>query len=514
MPEEIEFSHDVPQLTQTGDHFKCSAYYYYEIAGGLDREAIFHNIEKKETETYEEFFRRIIKSAKSYHPTVFSITFFSESDRGDDDPSTRRFSLTLHKCYYCHRWTHHSYELAVVFMSDNIWRHKREQICFDCVNHSADGEELFECCFCGGYQQLAYHTTPADGLGGWDSAGEFCCSLCGSNLYQCSECQRWTSENDLTEDGYCPRCAQEREDEDDDDNVDYHSERGRSRVNPDVIHQYSFKPQPIFYSYHGGIANSDKGKVYLGVELEIDDVELLRELADELYEISDTGGLFYLKWDGSLRHGFEIVSQPCTVKYHRAKFPWKEILRRCADHSAKADTINSCGLHIHFNVSSLQTPNATGENVVEEEEFNILKLIAIVERFYSQIEKIARRTENHYCTRNSRNCGRDTSNGERVIRKLFIIKDMKAGAGGRMAVNLATKGCETVELRMFKGTVVYDTLMATLEFVDYLIRFIRDKGITHLSHLTWDRFVSSIPPLRYRYLVKYLKKLGLGDEAE
>ena len=68
------------------------------------------------------------------------------------------------------------------------------------------------------------------------------------------------------------------------------------------IHEYGYKPKPIFY----GDSNR-----YFGVELEIDGAGKDDEYAEKLLDIANMQGEhIYVKTDGSLDDGMEIVTHP------------------------------------------------------------------------------------------------------------------------------------------------------------------------------------------------------------
>lgn len=88
-----------------------------------------------------------------------------------------------------------------------------------------------------------------------------------------------------------------------------------------VIHDYHYKPTPEFFPLY------DAKEIYLGVELEIDNggedsynAEELLKVANELEEH------LYIKHDGSLNDGLELVSHPATLDYHRNHIPWERII--------------------------------------------------------------------------------------------------------------------------------------------------------------------------------------------
>ena len=91
---------------------------------------------------------------------------------------------------------------------------------------------------------------------------------------------------------------------------DYCSECYHDIINENSsIKEYSYKPEPIFYG--------DNSR-YFGVELEIDVAGKDCEYADELLNIANEDKEhIYIKSDGSLNDGMEIVTHPMTLDYHK-----------------------------------------------------------------------------------------------------------------------------------------------------------------------------------------------------
>ena len=71
-----------------------------------------------------------------------------------------------------------------------------------------------------------------------------------------------------------------------------------------------YKPKPVFY---GQVTR------FFGVELEVDDGGEDCDYAEQLLSI--TGKRMYIKHDGSLDEGFEMVTHPMTLEYHCRDFP-------------------------------------------------------------------------------------------------------------------------------------------------------------------------------------------------
>lgn len=120
------------------------------------------------------------------------------------------------------------------------------------------------------------------------------CSHCYHHSYtRCSCCDALLHEDDayyLDGETYCRDC--------------YEDEREENNL----IHEYGYKPNPIFYG---------EGNRYFGIELEIDGAGRDDDFAEELLDIANANAdLLYIKTDGSLDDGMELVSHPCTMDYH------------------------------------------------------------------------------------------------------------------------------------------------------------------------------------------------------
>src|SRR5699024_5639288 len=139
-----------------------------------------------------------------------------------------------------------------------------------------------------------------------------------------------------------------------------------------------------------------KDKLYMGVELEIDEGGEDEDSAEEIYYIANrTADHLYMKHDGSLDNGFELVSHPMTLNYHKGKMPWRDILRKAINLHYRSHQAETCGLHIHVN------KHAFGRTQAEQEDV-IARLVLFYEKFWAEILRFSRRTEsqaNHWASR-------------------------------------------------------------------------------------------------------------------
>ncbi|WP_040658739.1 amidoligase family protein [Oscillibacter ruminantium] len=252
------------------------------------------------------------------------------------------------------------------------------------------------------------------------------------------------------------------------------------------IHSYYYKPTPTFYG---------AGPRYFGVELELDRGGELCNNASKLLSIANRdSGYLYAKHDGSLDDGFELVSEPCSLSYHEKEIPWNEVLQEAAHLGYVSHKAGTCGLHVHI------SRNAFGEEEAEQDRY-IARILYFVEKHWEELLKFSRRTESQL-KRWAARYGYQEHPTE-------ILDRAKNGySGGRYTcVNLTNT--DTIEFRMFRGTLKFSTFLATLQMVNAICNvatFYTDENVQELS---WTSFVSGLDCKQYPELIAYLKERRL-----
>ena len=256
----------------------------------------------------------------------------------------------------------------------------------------------------------------------------------------------------------------------------------------DEIEDYSYKPEPIFYG---------DGTRFFGIELEIDYGGKDDDNARILKEIANVHGEhIYVKSDGSLDEGLELVSHPASLDYHKS-YQWNEILSKAISLGYRSHQTSTCGLHIHVN------RNSFGDEREEQDEV-ISRILFFVEKHWSELLKFSRRSE-YSINRWAARYGYEKTGKE-------ILDKAKKGNNGRYAaVNLMNYS--TVEFRLFRGTLKYNTLIAAIELVNEICDLaihLTDEGIANMS---WSEFVGTLIEPE---LIQYLKerKLYVNDDIE
>lgn len=268
-------------------------------------------------------------------------------------------------------------------------------------------------------------------------------------------------------------------------NDNYYCESCFEELADSFIHDYGYKPDPIFYG---------NGNRYFGVELEIDVAGKDSDYAERILNIgNDSDDCIYIKSDGSLNDGMEIVSHPMTLDYHKS-YCWEDILRKCIHLGYRSHQTSTCGLHVHVNRKSL------GETRERQEE-TISRILYFVEQHWNEMLRFSRRSEvamNRWAARYGY---------ESTPKK--ILDKAKESYGRYSAVNLCNHA--TIEFRMFRGTLKYNTLIATLQMVNRICDVAFALSDEEMQGLSWSAFVASITEPE---LIQYLKERRLYVNEE
>ena len=247
------------------------------------------------------------------------------------------------------------------------------------------------------------------------------------------------------------------------------------------IKDYGYKPEPIFYG---------NGNRFFGVELEVDDAG---EDEDNAYTVIRTANRngnehIYCKHDGSLDDGFEIVPHPMTLDYHLNKMPWKKVLSELRSMSYCSHSTGSCGLHVHVNRS-------TFGDTTEKQEACIGRVLYFFEKFWAELLKFSRRTNGQLERWAARYGYKDNP-------KEMLDHAKKGCCNGRYScINL--QNYYTIEFRIFRGTLKYNTLIATLQLVNRVCSVAFSFSDEEVRALSWSEFVSYCTEPE---LVQYLKE--------
>ena len=247
------------------------------------------------------------------------------------------------------------------------------------------------------------------------------------------------------------------------------------------------KPNPIFYG---------EGNRYFGIELEIDGAGRDDDFAEELLDIANARAeLLYIKTDGSLDDGMELVSHPCTMNYHINEFPWEDIMHRAVRQGYRSHQTSTCGLHLHVNRNAFSDSQEGQDEVIS-------RILYFVEHHWNELLKFSRRSEytmNRWAARY----------GYEHTPKAIMDKAKKGGNGRYAAVNLCNY--HTVEFRLFRGTLKYNTFIATIQLVNRICDVAMYNTDDSIAKLSWSDFVADVTEPE---LIQYLKERQLYVNEE
>lgn len=320
---------------------------------------------------------------------------------------------------------------------------------------------------------------------------QYFCTDCDNEHEYCSDCQLYVERADMLDIGWdemrCESCYEQYGTCEYCDGV-YHQDNGpdcscedEQHENSRLIHDYSFRPDPIFHGMRLDSLTKDLRRFtttmeprrisVTGFELEMEadgcDVREGAELATDIF-----GEAAYLKHDGSLSNGFEVVSHPLTLEYIQKCLPLAR-LRELSDIGMRSATTRTCGLHVHIN-----------KGFFEGRESSLYRFMAMYYRNAEQWKVIAGRSRSTYAQWDE----------HEATQMLRYAKGLRPGERGQhnsdryVALNLQNRA--TVELRFFKGTLNPTTIQARLESVHAVAEFsISQRNNVNIKDgHDWDRF--------------------------
>ena len=222
--------------------------------------------------------------------------------------------------------------------------------------------------------------------------------------------------------------------------------------------------------------NHSNAVPYLGFELEVDEGgESDRNCTKLMKDINKPDEIFaYCSHDGSLSDGFEIITQPASMEYHNSiKDVYAKSFSNLKKNGYMSHDTTTCGFHVHFNRSYY------GEN----EKACIRKLLFMTEKFWNELVLFARRPEHRM---------------ERYAKKIepmeitdYMRRADKSGSHEfhYYAINLANY--DTIEFRMFRGSLNVNTVIATLQLVNNMVVASKEKTLEEIKAMKFEDLLTT-----------------------
>ena len=304
------------------------------------------------------------------------------------------------------------------------------------------------------------------------------CYSCGCTLG--SDCYR-----DSCGEAYCDDCKPEEE--------DYLESYGHTDASS--FYRLPDDPTPTW--------------LYLGVELETEAYHTANpEALARDVTLAVGPERVVCKKDGSLYNGCEIVTQPMSAAYHLAPIDdlggrmfWDTILETCAAHNARSHNGGNCGLHVHVSRTWLDTDEM------------VTTFIRLVQGHAAEWQVFSRRHLDNmsYCKLDSDYQAGISLEDSPLQKRLKTCQKN----GHYTAINCANDA--TVELRLWRGTLVKQTLRATIEATAALALIAGDDrtDVEALELWSWRELVKQMVKALDRYklpsadLLAYLQARNL-----
>lgn len=345
------------------------------------------------------------------------------------------FTEHYEKCGHCGKYEYKNNFHKVLL--DN----KETKMCNDCKNRY----RTYRCFKCNVYYII------------YSDSDEHLCPDCVKENEVCRRCGGvYSKEEHEIINGICLRCI-------------------RTEKKQNAIKNYSYKPTPLFKNSYTELVKEDN---FMGLELEfnsdnsLDEAEIALSVIENIDEFEDFA---YLKHDGSLNNGFELVTHPISAKaWHEIYLnKLEEAIKRANSYGLKSNN-KRCGLHIHYNLSNIGKNLENGETTDDI----IAKIIYLMSKNWEFVEKFSRRQESYLydwakpysMSSEIHDCSADN------------VKHIRRYCNRYHCVNLQNE--YTIEFRIFKGTDNIDHVKTALLFVENIIKYCKNHTREEIMNTT------------------------------
>ena len=209
---------------------------------------------------------------------------------------------------------------------------------------------------------------------------------------------------------------------------------------------------------------------YMGFELEVDrDDET--DITDMIKWIENhmPKQYFYFEEERCCEHGWENISQPCSLSYYLSmRDRFKELFEYLIKNGMRSHDAKDCGFHIHLDRSFFGN----------REDSSIAKLLYIFEKFRPELLVFSRRT-----MEKANKWAR--SRKDEFKQQPWLSESIKHPYSSHYtAVNLTHTN--TIEIRLWRGTLNLETFMATLKFTARLAVLCREVRAVDLAEMSFE----------------------------
>lgn len=251
--------------------------------------------------------------------------------------------------------------------------------------------------------------------------------------------------------------------------------------------------QPYFTAFRG-----EKDKLHMGVELEIDEGGMIDCHARKVWKKLGKYNAV-MKKDGSLDDGFEIISAPATYEAHKNEIRWCEAMDTAIELGYRSHDSSTSGLHVHVDRAYFEP---IPKEIYED------KFAMLFGNNADWIRLFSRRTVWHYCQIYD---GAEQKTSVEDAKKGICKAKPYKGASHGVAVNYGTDK-PTIEIRVFRGTLKYNTFLATLQFVQMFCDFVKHTEFESLPEINLPQFIEIANEKGFTEFLAYLEERNITAE--
>jgi len=286
---------------------------------------------------------------------------------------------------------------------------------------------------------------------------------CDGDLVDRDDVYYWESDGE-----YHHEAENDENDEDDEENS-----------NSSIIKNYSYKPMAEFIS----MPYDAKNVPFFGLELEVERMDKSETSRGDMAKKIEHKA-WYFKNDGSLNNGFEIVTHPLTFSYikHSAK-EIESTLNELSNNAYNSYNANTCGMHIHISKKAFGTWQLYKFMKFFAE--NVPFIVAISQRKLEKLQQWA--------------------NVEDEDDSAIMYKAKKKDGNSKRYVAINLQNYSTIEVRIFRGTLNFQSFMKNIEFIHALFMFTKESKIITLE--SFKEYISN--SCEYSNLKKFIKLKNL-----
>jgi hypothetical protein len=295
------------------------------------------------------------------------------------------------------------------------------------------------------------------------------CDDCSGGTFFCEDCSQYYDQ------GFCEDCSDSR-----------------------TIHDYNYRPDPIFHS-----TKSDE-RLFFGIEIEVEAGRSLNNAAEYAQQL-ESMDLAYLKSDGSLNCGFEVVTHPMSHDFFKSEAQdFFDILVGLRNqYNVKSWGTSTCGVHIHI--------SRTGFNGGAHMH-RFLNLIYSNQDLY---ETMAGRSSDRWAKFDDVNHTKwiydDYGNRQNIATTRSFAHKLNNDRGSDRYSAVNTNNSATLEMRIFKGTTNPRTIMSHIDLAHASVEYTRTMSVKEvaqgaLNPTTFVEYIISNEKL-YPELVERINRL-------